>query len=367
MKKLIYVFFLLNVSYSINAQWVQRYNGTGNIDDIAYSSAIDGSGNIYVTGKSKGVGSDFDYATIKYNPSGVQQWAVRYNGAWNKSDVATSIAVDASGNVYVTGGSLDTLTSVDYATVKYNSSGVQLWAVRYNGPGNGIDWANSLTVDGSGNVFVTGSSTGNGTDRDFATVKYNSFGVQQWVQRFNGPVNSFDGANSVALDGSGNVYVSGGGIGIEASTDYVIIKYNTFGIEQWVQRFNDPRNSADMATSMAVDATGNVYVTGKSFGININYLTIKFNSSGVQQWSQVYNGTGNYDDIATAIAVDASGFVYVTGKSTGSTGGFDYATIKYNPSGIQQWVQRYNGPGNYIDWATSLAIDAIGECICNRN
>ncbi len=86
------------------------------------------------------IGTNTDYATIKYNSSGVQQWIARYNGPGNYSDYASSIAVDGSGNVYVTGRVLVAATDIDYATIKYNSSGVQQWVTRYNGPGNGYDW-----------------------------------------------------------------------------------------------------------------------------------------------------------------------------------------------------------------------------------
>jgi hypothetical protein len=133
--------------------------------------------------------------------------------------------VDGSGNVYVTGPSSGSGTAYDYATIKYISSGVQQWVARYNGPGNDWDEAYSLAVDGSGNVYVTGESFGSGTWQDFATIKYNSSGVQQWVQRYNGPGNGSDGATSLAVDGSGNVYVTGG---IVASPDdnYATIKYS---------------------------------------------------------------------------------------------------------------------------------------------
>jgi len=342
-------------------QWVQRYNGPGSVNDVANSIAVDGSGNVYVTGYSYGGVTyyDYDYATIKYNSAGAEEWVRGYNGPGNRADRANSIAVDGSGNVYVTGGSDGGGTSTDYATIKYNSAGVQQWLKRYNGPGNEWDWANSIAVDGSGNVYVTGLSCGSGTSYDYATIKYNSAGVQHWIERYNGPGNLADYANSIAVDGSGNVYVTGISDGSGTGSDYATIKYNSAGDKQWVQRYNGPGNSYDVANSIAVDGSGNVYVTGYSVGSGTSedYATIKYNS----QWVQRYNGPGNLADYARSIAVDGSGNVYVTGRSYGSGTGSDYATIKYNSAGDKQWVQRYNGPGNSYDYANSIAVDGSGN------
>src|SRR4029077_7446895 len=82
--------------------WVARYNGPGNYTDDPVAIAVDGSGNVYVTGESSGQG----YATIKYDSAGEEQWVAGYNGPGNGNDRANAIAVDASGNVYVTGESL---------------------------------------------------------------------------------------------------------------------------------------------------------------------------------------------------------------------------------------------------------------------
>jgi len=353
------------IKYNTNGveQWVQRYNGPGNFYDDATAIAVDGSGNVYVTGYSYGSGTFYDYATIKYNTNGVEQWVQRYNGPGNDRDGANAIAVDGSGDVYVTGSSYGSGTSSDYATIKYNTNGVEQWVQRYNGPGNDRDGANAIAVDASGNVYVTGWSGGSGTFYDYATIKYNTNGVEQWVQRYNGPGNDWDEANAIAVDGSGNVYVTGRSYGLGTSSDYATIKYNTNGVEQWVQRYNGPGNDRDGANAIAVDGSGNVYVTGSSYGsgTSSDYATIKYNTNGVEQWVQRYNGPGNDYDEAYAIAVDASGNVYVTGGSGGSGTFYDYATIKYNTNGVEQWVQRYNGPGNSDDWATAIAVDISGN------
>ena len=350
-------------------QWVARYNGPGNGIDEAYSIAIDGFGNVYVTGYSTGSVTGYDYCTIKYNSSGDTVWVRRYNGPGNGDDKAYSIAVDGSGNVYVTGWSYGSGTNADYCTIKYNSAGVQQWVARYNGPGNGDDVANSITLDGSGNVYVTGYRIYGATYKDYCTIKYNSSGVQQWVAIYNGPVNHDDEANSIAVDGSGNVYVTGNSDGGGTSYDYCTIKYNSAGVQQWVARYNGPGNEWDIAYSIAVDGSGNVYVTGYSSGSGTyaDYCTIKYNSSGVQQWIARYNGLGYGDDVAYSLALDGSGNVYVTGSSYGSGTNADYCTIKYNSAGVQQWIARYNGPGNGDDEARSIAVDGSGNVYVTGN
>jgi uncharacterized delta-60 repeat protein len=346
-------------------QWVQIYNGPGNGDDIPYSLAVDGSGNIYVTGSSLGIGTNYDFATIKYNSSGIEQWVQRYNGTGNTSDVPLSLSVEFNGNVYVTGYSsgASPYSNVDYTTIKYNSAGVQQWVQNYNGPGNSYDYSHSLAIDSYGNAYVTGYSYGIGTGADYATIKYNSSGIQQWVQRYNDSASSGDVASLVAVDSSGNVYVTGR-IELNGLVEkYVTIKYSSSGTQQWVQSYNAP-NVYDLAPLLVgVDNAENVFVVGSTYGTGTgtDYTTIKYNSSGIQQWVQRYNGPISGDDYASSMAIDNMGNIYVTGYSHGSGTGIDYATLKYNPSGIQQWVQRYNGPANDFDEATSINVDSLGK------
>src|SRR3972149_184729 len=138
-----------------------------------------------------------------------EAWVATYNGPGNSYDQANALTVDNSGNVYVTGGSYVSGGFEDYATIKYAPNGDTLWVRRYNGPGNSSDAAYALALDGSGNVYVTGCSPGSGTIEDYATIKYAPNGDTLWVRRYNGPDSSYDYASALALDGSGNVYVTG--------------------------------------------------------------------------------------------------------------------------------------------------------------
>jgi len=320
--------------------WLARYNGPGNGHDQALSLAVDGGSNVYVTGWSDGGGNNSDYATIKYDADGNQIWAARYNGPAYGSDEANSVAVDRSGNVYVTGRSYGSGTSWDYATIKYDASGNQLWAARYNGPANGDDEANSLAVDGGGSVFVTGYSYGSGTYADYATIKYDAAGNQLWVARYNGLGNYSDWANSLAVDGGGSVFVTGYSYGRGTYGDYATIKYDAAGNQLWVTRYNGPGNGYDCAYSLALDGGGNVYVTGSSGGSGTeeDYATIKYDANGNQLWAARYTGPGYNSDVARSLAVDGGGNVYLTGGSYGSATNYDYATIKYSGGNLDNWM-----------------------------
>ncbi|MCI0716867.1 MAG: SBBP repeat-containing protein [Chlorobi bacterium] len=359
MNKLFYVLILMPALMvaQVTQEWVQRYNGPVDGNDVARIVKVDALGNVYVTGHGFGIGSNIDYVTIKYNSSGVIQWVQRYNGLIvSGPDYAFAMAIDDSSNVIVTGRSSG-ISSDDFATIKYNTFGVQQWVQRYN---SGDDVANSISIDQQGNVYVTGPSWLFETENDYATVKYNSMGVQQWVHKFNWQGNSNDYPHSMDIDDSGNVFVTGSSF-VNANIDCLTIKYNSLGILQWAKRYNGPANSDDIGNSIIIDPTGFVYVTGFTGGSNSDYLTIKYNSAGTEQWVQFYNGSGSGPDFAHSIKVDLMGNILVTGEGFESGTYYDYTTIKYNSSGIQQWVQRYNGPANNSERVFNLVLDELGN------
>ncbi len=360
-------FAVIKYNSSGMQDWVSRFNGSGNNTDILSAMTIDNQGNVYVTGITYTFADSYDYATIKYNSSGAQQWASFYNGTGGGIDNSQAIITDGSGNVYVTGYSYGgSGTSYDFATIKYNSSGIQQWAVRYNGPGNGSDEPKAIAIDGSQNIYVTGKAIGSGGVADFATVKYNSSGVRQWVALYNGPASEIDISHAVKIDVSGNVIVTGYSRGTSGTYDYETIKYDSDGNQLWERRYNGTLSANDIPTALACDNSGNVYVTGVTnntggLATQSNYATIKYNSSGAPQWTAIYDGTGNGNDSATSISLNSSGEVYVTGKSMGTGSSFDFATIKYSTSGAQDFVSRFNGTGNSSDVANCIKVDDLGN------
>jgi hypothetical protein len=280
-----------------------------------------------VTGYSAGPGTSHDYATVKYDASGAEQWVSRYNGPGNTRDRARAIGVDGSGNVYVTGDSGEgSFNLSNYLTVKYDSSGVQRWTASYH---NSYDYATALAVDSSGNVFVTGYSYGSGSFYDYATITYSSAGRRRWVARYHGGTGD-DFASAVAVDAAGNAYVTGESVGPGTGGDYATVKYDSRGRQRWVGRYNGPGNATDVANDVVVDAAGNVYVTGESegSGSQTDFATLKHGPLGSTEWVARYDDPGSAFNLAAALALDQAGNVHVTGRTT-NTGFSHYTTIKY--------------------------------------
>jgi len=131
-------------------------------------------------------------------------WARQGMGAYCRA-----MFVDGSGNSYVTGdGNGGTSQRANYDTVKYAPDGAQRWARSYNGPGSSFDYPYDIVADAIGNAYVTGNSVGNGTNADYATIKYDTDGSELWVRRYDSLISAGDYAYTVDVDSSGNVYVS---------------------------------------------------------------------------------------------------------------------------------------------------------------
>ena len=164
---------------------MNRYNGSSNSYDISTSVAADAQGNVYVTGYSYDDLHSEDYATIKYSPEGNQMWISKYNSASDEYDIASSVKTDNKGDVYVTGYSFDFDTKENYATVKYNSAGEEIWVQVYNGSSDGSDIASALFTDANDNVYVTGYSYDGPNSVDYVTFKYSqTVGINQISNSF---------------------------------------------------------------------------------------------------------------------------------------------------------------------------------------
>ena len=328
---------ILTVVYDATGDtlWTATFAGPDSANDHGLTAAVDAAGNVYVAGYAQFDTSGWDFVTIKYDPAGSRQWVGRYSTEFE--DFASDIAVDGDGNVYVTGSTGNPyLLTWDYATVKYNASGVEQWSARYDGPGIEDDEPSGLVVDDDGNVYVTGGSLGSGTNMDYATVKYSPSGETLWVRRHDGPVNGADEATGIALAPDGSVVITGFSEGDGTNMDFLTVCYSPAGVEQWTARYDGPDHDFDEARAVVVDGDGNVYVTGSSWGDRYDYLTIKYDSEGNEQWVERYDGPDDGFDEPIGMVLDGAGGVCVAGRSDGVGTGIDYATCRYLASGIEE-------------------------------
>jgi hypothetical protein len=345
-----------------NELWIAWYDGQAGIGmDRGIKLFVDNSGYIYVTGESERIGGvfDFDYFTIKYDSSGNQIWVSRYNGPGDSTDTPTDIYVGDNGNVYVTGyswGHPDSFSDLDWATIKYDGiTGDTLWVRRYNGLGNYNDEAYALEADLQENIYVTGRSAALDLVKKSTTIKYDSSGNEVWVVRND----SMWGGNDIAINSTGNIYVTGSSI----RADILAIIYNSDGTE--IGQLNYDSGINEGSSHIVFDLSGNAIVAGGSSGgiSNADYLTVKFDTTGNVVWAKDWNGPASDDDIRTGLAVDPLGNVAVTGRTTifGNDFKDDYATVKYDSSGNELWSVIYNGPADYDDEANAVVMDASGN------
>ncbi len=409
------IFIIPILCASLHAQtppylWSQRFGNT--FKDGGYGVAVDAMGNVVVTGEFRGTvdlgggilvsagGSDIFVA--KYAASGEHQWSQRFGSL--SDDSGYGVAVDASGNVVVTGvfqcavdfggGNVVSGGAYDIFVAKYDASGAHQWSQGFGSTVGDYGWR--VAVDASGNVVVTGGfqSTVNfgggnlvsGGAYDIFVAKFDASGAHQWSQRGGSTVEGI--ATDVAVDPSGNVVVTGtfqgtvdfggGNLVSAGEEDIFVAKYNASGAHQWSRRFGS--TIGDWGGGVAVDASGNVVVTGGFQGTvdfgggnlsagGLDVYVAKYAASGAHQWSQNFGSTNaNYGH---DLAVDASGNVVVTGEFQAtvdfgggnlvSAGGYDIFVAKYDASGAHQWSQR---AGSTVeDYGADVAVDASGNVL----
>lgn len=351
-------YVVLKYDPSGKLQWAKKYDGA-NYDDRVSQITVDAQGNVYVTGTSYGLDSRNDIVTIKYDTNGNSKWVARYNDSENEYDWGGGVVVDRSGNVYVTGTSGSSKLAEQMVTIKYNSSGGRVWTKLFDFFTDGIladldDRGFEITLDKAQNVYVAGTN-GLGLT-DILTVKYSPSGARKWADRYGGTGD--DRPRGIATDAGGNVCVSGDSSGGSTGQDIVTIKYNSGGLQKWVKRYTGTGNNYDGVGGLAVDAAGNTLVTGYASRDTRGYVTMKYDAAGNQKWMQFYDGKNHSGAVADSLALDSSGNVYVTGTGNGYI-----ETIKYDPQGTKRWetgysMTTYNDVHIAVDGSNSVILAA---------
>ncbi|MCF8373157.1 MAG: T9SS type A sorting domain-containing protein [Bacteroidales bacterium] len=347
-----------------NLQWTEQYTGAGNGDDAAAAICFGDSGYAYLTGTVyTSANNQNDCVVLKYDQYGNLMWARTYNGNAYGPDFGTDICIDASNNVYIGGASTRTGTYYDFLVLKYDRGGVYQWVSFYDNL-HFFEIANKIELNGS-TVVVAGGTQVNATKWEYAVANFDSSnGTFKGVKTTTSTGTGIDQINDLCIDGSGNLYVTGGVVNANTGYDYQTVKLNDSLDVQWTATYNNTDSLDDVARSIQVDASGNVYVTGYSLtqDEDTNIVTIKYNSSGAQQWVEEYNDDDYGCDKGEALIVDGSGNIFVAATYFNGSNS-DYLTLKYNTDGDLIWKMTYNGLYNKNDEAKDICLDNEGDII----
>jgi len=340
--------FLVQYDASGNRRWIRQ---VGSADtDVHYEVTVDKNGDVIVVGTTSGapvqpcvVGN---VTLAKYDVEGNEIWTSRYDGG-ACVDAGYSVAVDSSRSIYITGYTYVNPQQFDVILVKFDRDGNFLWNRQFGGGGYSI--GSGVAVDGSGDVYVTGQTGGpldgqsHAGDYDMFLVKYHSSGNRIWTRLLGS--DGSEAGFSVAVDGNGNSYVAGyTDRALEGNThfgsgDWFIACYDASGNKLWTRQFGT--GGDDYAGSIALQGS-NVYMTGTAYandGLAEAYV-FKYDTQGNQQWTrELRTEEGAYGN---GIAVDKKGFVFVTGMVEGSlegatpVGAEDAFVAKFSSDGVLQ-------------------------------
>ncbi len=316
-----------------NELWVKTFDGPGGRHDNAYAITVDNSGNVFITGMSYGgLTRAYDIVTIKYLSNGDTAWVKTIQGSADTSDVGLDIDVDMYGDVYIAGAIGEDTINTDWLVQKYYSDGTPAWTRYLSGTANENDSALVMVVTDSGDVYVAGNADYTSTGSDFVIVKYDRNGNLQWQRISDGGNNLDDYVTDMTIDNDQNILVCGKAFVPAGLIDMRAVKYNSAGMFQWGRKYNAPANLYDGANAVACDTSGNVYITGyiSLSASNLDMATIKYSPDGDREWVRTYGGEYESLDDAGDIAVDKDGNVYITGYESDLSYMTDIVTIRYS-------------------------------------
>jgi len=355
-------------SAQLSQQWVTRYTSAGNIADETRGIAVDGSGNVILVGNGRGpTSTNTDAVVVKLGPDGSEQWVRAISGAANGTDAAVGVDVDAAGNIYVGGYMLNTGTSIgarDAFVAKYLPDGTQAWIQTFDLVGReeqpGVI---RVTPDGQ-NVYLGGyvKLSSGAFDWEWLVVKWDGAGNFQWNRGYDGPAGpgQSDQADAAVLDAAGNFYMTGSSANTATSfdTDAAVIGWQPDGTQFYTARYNGALNLGDRGNDIAVDATG-VYIAATANNsaspTNTDFALVKFDLAGVQQWERLYDASG-LNDAALGVVI-SGGNIYVGGTTRTAATDADMTARRYNSNGDLAWTATWNRSAvNGTDSFRNMAI-----------
>jgi cysteine-rich repeat protein len=302
--------------------------------------------------------------------SGTPIFTRTYNSGGTANDQFNSVKVDANGNIILGGSVTVAGQDLNGMVAKYDANGSLLWMRTHNNAFNGTDEVTSVAVDAQGNVIALGYEQLSATNVNIWIRKYDPNGNTIWTQSYTGIANDgIDLGYGVATNSVGDILMAATVSTVGAGRDIVIAKLAGLnGSYTWSEQVNGTGNMDDEALSIAVDANNRVYASGYSVGNtgNKDVWVRKYQDNGVNStalWTRTFNGSLNNDDFGFGVAFDASGGLVVTGAEAATGGNYNIWLRKYDASGNVLWTQTHNGPANVNDLASAVSVDAQGNVI----
>jgi hypothetical protein len=340
--------------------------------------ALDNSYNVYILGETQRDTLTNDLILLKYSYDGIEQWETTYNNPYTGVLAPSEFSIDLLGNIYFSATSINTDENVhgNIITVKYAADGTFRWDETIPALTRTRSYSSSLAIDSNGDVCVAGATVE--PDGRFGTeiVKYSSSGQQIWIVQYGNP-DSAGGAlipRFIGLDAAGNVYVTGKIYTSNGQILFHTTKFDINGLLLWSADFSGFTGTGDdnglaRPSDMIVKPDGNLFVTGTCYHndsdstVCYSYGTVKYNTNGQEQWASFYNGVHLYsENDPLDMAIDLNDNIYVTGASYDIRNyAYDYATVKYNTSGEQEWESRHDSPISRTDMALAVAVNSIGD------
>ena len=344
----------------VEETWVAKYDGvpTLGISSIDYVKGLEvRDGHVYLTGYEDPFATNSKYATVKYDYSGQEQWVQRVSGG--QAQIAEALAVDAAGNVYVTGWQKQFGAGIDALTLKYDSDGAVLWQRLFSDAGGNVQ-PNDMALDASGNLYVAGATwVPAQQDFDLLLIKYDPAGNLLWSRTLDNGDGQLDSAYQIAIDPDGNAILAG-----YTEPNPYLVKYSPTGDLLWEDE-HVGFSTNDEWRRVETDAAGNIYVLGEiSPPGEPNHLwTAKYDPAGNLLWEDNYTGSASTSCYAGGLAIMPDGGAVISGTSADEP--FSrIATIRYAPDGTKLW-QRFENAGYLIGIGggglETVAVDAEGQ------
>ncbi len=366
----IFCLLLFNVAQAQapTKMWERFFNGNFTGKDEARSVITDASGSVYITGTSYHFFVGGNFSTIKYDAAGTQQWADHYYSAQQGyKNGGKKLALDKWGNIYAVGTLA--INDGDLAIIKYSPNG-RLWTTNYQpySFSSYDDFGVDMGVDSSGNFYAIAQVLSpSGNLEDMYIMKCDSGGTVLWDENYSG-ASAEDYPTALAVSPAGNAYpvLSSYNFFGSGNHDLATMKYTTTGVNQWTSNYNGAGNATDYPVAIKVDNAENTYVCGTTdAGANNDMVCFKQNIYGTKLWTVTYNGTGNSNDTAVSIQYLPNNLVVVTGSAKELVNGATKNAIvtMLIDSGTILWTQKYYGAADLGATPTGMIMDANGNFV----